>query len=185
MEAVLYATKCGLMLHGVKSELLVERSFEDWFQASAFRFSRMTRWKYMQLAERMCVEASCKSSLLVEVRHDDAAQPTFACDESQLKVTVEKISEGRSLLELYIAWEIVKPSKKSGKENADTKATDNRNVSPQRTYKTWTAFVDIIPTIFPQLASQEQTHIVNGLESLLSRLKQLQVKHTTADQNDT
>jgi len=112
-EVVIHACTCGLLLAFGKN-IAGHGGFDDWCDSQKFTFSRMSRSKYMRLADQLCQKGKCKSDLLLTVERGPDGRPSgFTLAEDKLKELVRKVCNNRSLTELYLDWRIEKKVQKN------------------------------------------------------------------------
>jgi hypothetical protein len=151
-DVLLHAAKCGLLLLAAK-DLVKVGGFEAWFAQSKFGFTKVTRCKYMRLAERLCEEARSKPGLLLSIETGaDGLPAAFMFDELRLRTVITTVADGRSLSDLYIDWDIAKRSQ-IGDEGKTNRSSDPKQPeSPKEVFGRWSGIVAEVPKIFAQLA---------------------------------
>ena len=78
---------CGLLLAFGKN-IAGHKGFHGWCDAQKFKFSRMSRSKYMRLADQLCQKGKCKSDLLLPVEYGPDGRPSaFKLAEDKLTRT--------------------------------------------------------------------------------------------------
>jgi hypothetical protein len=171
-DALLHAAKCGLLLLAAK-DLVKAGGFEAWFAHSKFGFTKVTRCKYMRLADRLCEEAGSKPGLLLSIETGaDGLPAAFMFDELRLRTVITTVADGRSLSDLYIDWDIAKRSQigdDGGKTNISS--DPKQQESPKEVFCRWSGIVAEMPKIFAQLARGQQDQILFQLQQLLSELQ--------------
>ena len=161
-EVVIQACTCGLLLAFGKN-IAGHGGFDDWCDSQKFTFSRMSRSKYMRLADQLCQKGKCKSDLLLTVERGPDGRPSgFTLAEDKLKELVRKVCNNRSLTELYLDWRIEKKSKKSQPAG---------QVRSQAAFKRWVQSLDHAAPLIKSLPEQQRSEVVAKLEALLRAIK--------------
>ncbi len=161
-EVVIHACTCGLLLAFGKN-IAGHGGFDDWCDSQKFTFSRMSRSKYMRLADQLCQKGKCKSDLLLtEERGPDGRPSGFTLAEEKLKELVRKVCNNRSLTELYLDWRIEKKSKKPQPAG---------QVRSQAALKRWVQSLDHAAPLIKSLPEQQRSEVVAKLEALLRAIK--------------
>ena len=174
MDVLFSATKCGLLLIAAKTVLKVG-TFESWFERRKFDFTKVTRCKYMRLAERLCEEAGSKPGLLLSIQTGTGGLPvSFTFDEPRLRTTINSVSDERSLSELYFDWDVVKRPETTSNGKQVSRHNACKDESPEEVVGSWNQIVKGLPIIFPRLQPEMQTSLVAALEGLLAKLKNIQ-----------
>lgn len=122
-DLVSAAVKTGLLLKLAKC-LVVHGEFATWCDNQRLGFSRMTRSKYMRLADEFCARAKCKSDLLLAVQLGSDGQPcSYAFDTTRLDALVAEVCQGKSLVELYEDW-LTAPAKANAEGPSPAQSKD-------------------------------------------------------------
>ena len=161
-ELVLQASRCGLLLAFGKN-IAGHGGFDDWCDSQKFTFSRMSRSKYMRLADQLCQKGKCKSDLLLTVERGPDGRPSgFRLAEDKLKELVRKVCNNRSLTEVYLDWRIEKKSKTSQPAG---------QVRSQAAFNRWVQSLDHAAPLIKSLPEQQRSEVVAKLEALLRAIK--------------
>ncbi|MGA2544853.1 MAG: hypothetical protein ABSG78_25160 [Verrucomicrobiota bacterium] len=161
-EVVIHACTCGLLLAFGKG-IAGHGGFHGWCDAQKFTFSRMSRCKYMRLADQLCQKGKSKSDLLLAVERGPDGRPSgFAIAEDKLKELVRKVCNNRSLTELYLDWGIEKKSKKS---------QPAAQVRSQAAFNRWVQSLEHAAPLIKSLPEQQRSEVIAKLDALLRTLK--------------
>lgn len=178
VEVLVSATKCGLLLLAAKD--VVKPGFEAWFEEMKFPFTKVTRCKYMRLADRLCEEGQSKPCLLLSMQPATNGLPaSFTFDEQRLRTIITSVSNGRSLSELYFDWDIVKKSQNKKPDGPATRLGAGEGESPEEVRRHWSKVMDGLPFIFARLQPEVQIALLTDLEGLLAKLKTIQQTPST------
>jgi hypothetical protein len=141
VEVLVSATKCGLLLLAAKD--VVKPGFEVWFEQMKFPFTKVTRCKYMRLADRLCEEGQSKPGLLLGMQPATNGLPaSFTFDELRLRTIINSVSDGRSLSELYLDWDIVKKSQNKNFSDPTTRPGAGEGESRKEVRRHWTKVME-------------------------------------------
>ena len=165
-ELLLGAGKCGLLLL-VAKETVKHGDFEPWFEAEGFGFSKVTRCKYMRLAERLCELGKSKPGLLATVV-DTSHGRSYVFNEETLQKILTQACAGQTLSDLYVQWDIAKSGSKRGEAAKEPIAGKN---SPDRIFGRMVGMVEKLPGIFLQLQPEKRSQLIAQLELLLKQLQ--------------
>ena len=164
-ELVVQACKCGLLLDFGKS-IAGHGGFHGWCDLQKFTFSRMSRSKYMRLADHLCQKGKCKSDLLLTIERGPDGRPSgFTIAEDNLKDLVRKVCKNRSLTELYLDWDIAKKTATAKKSQPAGQARS------QAAIRRWLQSLDHAAPIIQALPQARRSEVVAKLEALLRVLK--------------
>jgi hypothetical protein len=165
------AAKCGLLLRAAK-DLVKPGGFEVWFERREFGLSKMTRCKYMRLADRLYAEAGSKPGLLLSIQPGtDGLPAAFKFDEDRLLMILVSVSDGRSLSDLYDDWDITQRPQNKDEGRTTPPIEAKRSDSPKKVFGRWSGIVEQVPRIFPKLDRGEQDQLLSQLERLLAQLQ--------------
>jgi hypothetical protein len=164
-ELVVHACKCGLLMCFGKS-IAGHGAFDHWCDTQNFRFSKMSRSKYMRLADKLCKHGKSKPDLLLLVDHGPDGRPSaFKVAEEQLRELVQKVVQSRSLTELYLDWDI-------GKKTATAKKSQPAGQArSQAAMRRWLQSLDHAAPIIQALPQARRSEVVAKIEALLRVLK--------------
>jgi hypothetical protein len=161
-QVLIQACKCGLLLAFGKI-IAGHKGFHGWCDAQKFKFSRMSRSKYMRLADQLCQKGKCKSDLLLLVEYGPDGRPSaFKVAEDKLRELVQQVCQNRSLTELYLDWDIAQKSNKS---------QSSRQVRSQAVFKRWVQSLEHDAPLIKSLPEQQRSEVIAKLEALLRVLK--------------
>lgn len=163
---LVYATiQTGLLLKLAKC-LVDHGDFETWCEDQRFGFTRMTRSKYMRLADEFCDRAKCKPDLLLTVQLGPDRRPcSYSIDTTRLNTLATEICQGRSLVELYEDW-LITPIKAKSEEPTQTNAQPWSDAAFKRILNSLNRLESIVDTV----PTEKRDQLRLKLESLVTRL---------------
>ena len=125
----------------------------------------MTRSNYMRLADHLTGLGKSKSVLLLSVELNKEQQlASYSFDEDALKAIVIEVSNGRSLMDLYVHWNIIKSS--------PTQSVKSSNApSGAEVFKRMLVSLDGLPNMFSNLKADQKSFLIEKIESILTALK--------------
>jgi hypothetical protein len=164
LDILLGAAKCGLLLK-LGKEIAGHGNFEKWVSNRDLGFSKMTRSNYMRLADHLTGLGKSKSVLLLTVELNKEQQlASYSFDEDALKAIVIEVSNGRSLMDLYVHWNIIKSS--------PTQSVKSSNApSGAEVFKRMLVSLDGLPNMFSNLKADQKSFLIEKIESILTALK--------------
>jgi hypothetical protein len=164
LDILLGAAKCGLLLQLGKA-IAGHGNFEEWVCKRDFGFCKATRCNYMRFAEHLVGLTKSTSVVLMSVELNKEQQlVSYSFDEDALKAIVIEVSNGRSITDLYVDWNITKSSPtQSGKNSNAPSGAD--------IFKRLLVSLDVLPNIFPNLQLDEKSYLIEKMESILKTLK--------------
>lgn len=167
-DLVCATIQTGLLLKLAKC-LVNHGEFDIWCDNQRFGFTRMTRSKYMRLADEFCDRAKCKPDLLLTVQLGPDRQPcSYSFDATRLDALATEICQGKSLVELYEDW-LITPTTTKSERPPQTKDEPWSDSAFRRIVKG----LERLGSICSTMPAERREELRRKLESLVATLTSL------------